>query len=288
MVRKVLNAVPGLKPRGAGRFFYPRRGYGQISQAYYRAAIDAGVEVRLNTSLTGLEISGGRATAVRVKTGAEETSITGDHILSTIPLPAIVRACRPAPPREVLDAAAALRYRGMVLVYLVLETDRFTEYDAHYFPQRDLVMTRLSEPKNYSLEGPSGLTVLCAELPCAPDDAIWKAGDAELGELVVDALGRAALPVNVPVRRVVTRRIREAYPIYSRDYRIYFDRLDEWVSSIDGLVTFGRQGLFVHDNTHHTLAMGYALEQCIDSGGRFDRAAWARHRQVFESHVVED
>ena len=35
----------------------------------------------------------------------------------------------------------------MLLVYLVLETDRFTEFDAHYFPS-GVPFTRLSEPKN--------------------------------------------------------------------------------------------------------------------------------------------
>ena len=36
IIRKVANAVPGLKKPGAGRFFYPRRGYGQITQRLAR------------------------------------------------------------------------------------------------------------------------------------------------------------------------------------------------------------------------------------------------------------
>ena len=38
MARKVLSAVPGLKPKGAGRFFYPRGGFGQIAQRLFEAA----------------------------------------------------------------------------------------------------------------------------------------------------------------------------------------------------------------------------------------------------------
>ena len=53
-------------------------------------------------------------------------------------------------------------------------------------------------------------------------------------------------------------------------------------------MTFGRQGLFAHDNTHHALAMAYALDECIDSAGRLDRERWCSHRRVFETHVVED
>jgi protoporphyrinogen oxidase len=209
-------------------------------------------------------------------------------VLSTIPLPALVRAMRPAAPADVLEAASALRTRAMLLIYLVLETERFTEFDAHYFPGADIAITRLSEPKNYGLAAAPGRTVLCAELPCSVDDGYWRATDQELGVLVQEALGRAGLPVRVPVRAVATRRLRDAYPIYTRDYRPLFERLDRWVGGIEGLVSLGRQGLFAHDNTHHTLATAYAAVACLADDGRFDRARWAEHRREFETHVVED
>jgi hypothetical protein len=45
--------------------------------------------------------------------------------------------------------------------------------------------------------------------------------------------------------------------------------------------------LFAHDNTHHALAMAYAAAECLGPDG-FDASAWAAHRRVFETHVVED
>jgi protoporphyrinogen oxidase len=176
----------------------------------------------------------------------------------------------------------------MLLVYLVLETNQFTEYDAHYFPEPGVAITRLSEPKNYGLVERPGVTVLCAEWPCSPQDAIWSEPDAALGRRVVQALDAAGLPVRCKVRRVEVRRLAQAYPIYRRNYRPHFDRLDDWLGRIDGLVSLGRQGLFAHDNTHHTLAMAYAACACLGDDGSFDRARWRTHRRAFESHVVED
>ena len=72
-----------------------------------------------------------------------------------------------------------------------------------------------------------------------------------------------------------SRRLAQAYPIYHRDYQSHLDMLDEWVDRIDGLVTFGRQGLFAHDNTHHALAMAYALDGCIREDASLDRERWA-------------
>ncbi len=288
MIKKVLRAVPGFDKSGRGRFFYPRLGFGQISDAFLTRARQSGVDLRFDTTAAAIEVVGGRARAVSLRGPAATERVEADAVLSTIPLPLLVRAISPAAPPDIQASCDALSYRAMVLTYVVLETDQFTEYDAHYFPEREIPVTRISEPKNYSLHGPAGLTVLCAEIPCAVDDEIWSQSDEGLGAIVLDALARAGLPVTSRVRQVATRRLRQAYPIYTLGYKEHFDRLDRWTEQIDGLVSLGRQGLFAHDNTHHTLAMAYAACGCLDDAGRFDREAWRLHRQQFESHVVED
>lgn len=288
MARKVLNAVPGLKPRASGRFYYPRGGYGAISEAYCRAAMEAGAAVHLGMTVTGIETENGRAAAVRAQDSSGEIRFRANHILSTIPLSSLPCLIEPSAPTAILESSRALKFRAMLLIYLVLETVQFTEFDAHYFPGPEIAITRLSEPKNYSLNGPAGSTVLCAELPCFPEDAVWSAPDAELGALVAEALAAAGLPIRVPIREVAVRRLKQAYPVYTRNYREHFDRIDGWVNSFEGILTFGRQGLFAHDNTHHALAMAYAADSCLDDSGNLNRVRWAEHRRAFEHHVVED
>ncbi len=288
LVAKVLRSVSPNGGESKGHFFYPKHGFGQISEAYYQAALEAGANVLLDTAAAEIEIEDERAVAVIAKTGDETTRLPAELVLSTIPLPALARAMKPGPPADVQASLEALRYRAMILVYVTLATDRFTEFDAHYFPGADVAITRLSEPKNYSLTARPGSTTLCAELPCTVDDEHWNADDGELGGLVVDALTQAGLPVDVPVRQVQTRRLSHAYPIYDRGYDEQFSRIDAWVHQTERLLSFGRQGLFAHDNTHHTLAMAYAAAECLDDAAELDQARWAEHRRHFESHVVED
>jgi protoporphyrinogen oxidase len=288
MARKVLSAVPGFKPRDHATFYYPLHGYGQISEGYARASRALGARIQLDAPVKAVAVENGRVCGLTFEQAGSTQNIEARQVLSTIPVPALLRLLTPGPPDDTMSAAGALQYRAMVLVYLVLECERFTEYDAHYFPEPHVAVTRLSEPKNYSLRGPSGTTVLCSELPCAAGDRLWATSDDDLGALVVDSLARAELPVRHRIRRVVVRRLQQAYPIYTRDYRAHFDRIDSWVSRIDGLLTLGRQGLFVHDNTHHTLAMAYAAAECLGDNGVIDRARWATYRRAFESHVVED
>jgi protoporphyrinogen oxidase len=197
----------------------------------------------------------------------------------------LVRIDAGGPPQA---ASNALQQRSMVLIYLTLDANQFTEFDAHYFPETAIRISRLSEPKNYSLTERAGRTVLCAELPCSTSDDVWSMTDEALGALVVRDLETAGLSPVPRVLSVETRRLPHAYPLYTKGYRESFDALDQWIAGIDGLITFGRQGLFAHDNTHHTMAMAYALVESLGGDGTLDRAAWGRARKSFESHVVED
>ena len=286
LVRKVLSSVPGLKPPGSGRFYYPRRGYGQISEAYAEAARDLGATFHLGQQVTGLTAPSDAGAPWLVEAGQE--TIRADYLWSTIPIPALARAMHPPPPPEVQEAAAALRFRAMILIYLELPVQRFSEFDAHYFPSTATRMTRMSEPKNYAaLEEPHGRTTLCAELPCDVSDEWWDMDDSSLGNLIADDLDRVGIPLPAHPIRIHVKRLRQAYPIYLSGYEAPFEALDQWVSTLPRVLSYGRQGLFAHDNTHHALSMAYAAADCLSPAG-FDQPKWEQYREVFATHVVED
>jgi len=287
IVRKTLSVVPGFKAPGAGRFYYPLGGYGQISRAMASAARELGASVRLGARVSGIVL--GAPHRIEVESDGRREVFEAEHLWSTLPITLLCRLIKPTAPTEVLEAANQMEYRAMVLVYLIVERSQFTSYDAHYFPEGDIRITRLSEPKNYSARDlPANRTVLCAELPCSVGDDIWTANEEDLGQLVVRDLVRCELPAERVVRSVTTKRLSHAYPIYRTQYEENFRRIDEWVSGLDRLLTFGRQGLFAHDNTHHALAMAYAAVDCLDASGAFDLQLWRGYREKFTSHVVED
>lgn len=281
MLRRVRSGGDG----EAGVFYYPRRGYGQLWERLAEAAVDAGADLRLGTNVAGV-----RPGADGVEIVTDDGAWRAGTAWSTLPLTALARLLDPPPPAEVADAAGGLRHRAMLLVYLILDTGRHTGFDAHYLPEGWTPVTRISEPKNYrdgSGSDPDDVTVLCAEIPCDRGDAVWQLGDAAAGELVGDALARARLP-RPPVAGVEVRRLAQAYPIYRAGVEERFAAVDAWVGEQPNLLTFGRQGLFAHDNAHHALAMAWAAADALADDGRIDAAGWARARRRFAEHVVED
>ncbi len=289
IVRKVLSEMSGRKTQGSGRFFYPLSGFGGISEAYYMDALDKRANFYLNAVAESLHIGEEGGFSVYYEREGRHHTLQADHVWSTIPINVLAGMMQPSPPAEVIDAAGNIDFRAMLLVYLVLDMGKFSEYDAHYFPEETIKISRLSEPKNYSgVRQPEDRTVLCAELPCSPDSPEWSKSDEELGDLVRDSLATAGIPLDATVLQVYVRRLRYAYPIYTRGYEESFDKLDEWIGHIPHLLTFGRQGLFAHDNTHHAIYMAYCAVDCFNEDGVFDREGWGRYRKIFETHVVED
>jgi protoporphyrinogen oxidase len=280
----VRRLVRGRRPEGR-TFLYPRRGFGQIAEALAGAAVEAGARLRLATDVAGLALRPDGATATLA--GGEQ--VEADRVWSTAPLPELAACADPPPDPAVLDAAHRLTHRGVVLAYLVLDRPRWTPFDAHYFPGADIPMARVSEPTNYrdSADDPGDRTVLCAELPCSPGDGTWTAEPDELGERVATTLERLGLPAVAPVRTEVVRLPR-VYPVYRTGFEWDLSALDLWAADQLALLTFGRQGLFVPDNSHHALEMGWSAASALRADGSFDQAAWASARTSFRSFVVED
>ena len=178
----------------------------------------------------------------------------------------------------------------MVLVHLVVEGRQWTPYDAHYLPESWTPLTRISEPRNYRDDpaAPDDRTVLTGELPCDVGDELWNADDATLRDIALDAITHADLPTP-RVRDVVTRRLPSAYPILVPGTAERVQLLEDWAATRPHLLTFGRHGLFVHDNSHHALSMAWAAVDALDAdGASVDDRRWARSRAGFRAHVVED
>lgn len=275
---------------GSGRmFYYPRRGFGQIVDAVADAAVSAGAQLRTGAEVTGIrpDVDG-----VQVST-ADGDALSSRHLFTTAPLPRLAGLVVPRAPARALADAAGLTFRAMVLVYLVHSApSRWTEFDATYLPDADTPISRISEPTNYraSQDDPSDRTVLCLEIPCSADpaDPVWSASPNLLADLARDTLARLGLP---PLRldgpdAVHVRRLRHVYPVYEHGYAARLRGLDGWASALPSVTTFGRLGLFAHDNTHHAFAMAYAAVDAL--GGGWNAGLWSAARDRFRDHVVED
>lgn len=250
--------------RPSGRtFLYPRLGYGQMVDRLAEAAADAGVDIRLGVDWDPVDRS------------------AFGHVVWTAPVTGL--AARLGGPAD------AIEHRGVVLVYLVVPTCRWSPFDAHYVPDLDIAFARLSEPKNYR-DGPdpSATTVLCAELPADVGDATWRADDDALRDAVVTGMARCGLSRPI-VDAVRTVRLPTVYPVLTPGDPDRRRQLLAWADDLSGVTVLGRQGFGVADNLHHVLDMALSFVDCLQDGDNApDAVRWRTHRQRFETFVVDD
>ena len=282
-------------------FYYPRRGFGQITEAMAREFEKLGGKILLSQAVSEISLTDNQplqlAYSRAVEASApshpsqntEKSTLSADYIFSTIPINRLLDYLNPPPPAEVQTAGRKVRYRAMIFCYLILNTDRFSPHDAHYFPENDVVFSRLSEPKNYSgTQKPRGRTGLCAEIPCEKGGRLWNTTEADLIGRVIHDLSCCDLPLPGPLETAFTRRLSHVYPIYDLNYARHLRTIRNHIEHRDRIISLGRQGLFIHNNVHHVLDMARAAADCLQTDYRWDANRWRAHINTFQTTTVED
>ena len=265
--------------RGSSQsYYYPRGGFGRIPAAY-ATVLEQRPTVRIDCSASLERITwrqgGIRSATCRV--GSDLMTVPLDHLIWSAPLLELLRRFDPPPPAEVLAAAGELRYRALVLGYVALDRPRIGTADTYYFPERRYPFNRVTEQKNFSTSLiPPERTVLGLDLACEPDDSVYQASDQALRDWVLPALEEARLARAGEVREFFSRRFRTAYPVYDLDYAAHFERARAWLDQFENLWLIGRQGLYLHNNTDHSLLMGYRAADLLTAGTREQWSAAVR------------
>jgi protoporphyrinogen oxidase len=233
-----------------GSFFYPRRGYGQIIDALARALpVES---IRTSFDVTSLECDNGITSRIHFLGG--QTFDARGKIVSTLPLPLLVRLLGDAMPDEARAAASRLRFRHIRLLFLRLKSARMSGNASIYIPNLAFCVSRIYEPKNRSAAmAPAGETSVVVEAPCFSGDAVEQLLPTEFAERVVGELTALRLLNQQDVIESRHHFIANAYPVYTTDYARDVRVIREALARIVNLETIGRAGRFVYGHLHDQL-----------------------------------
>jgi protoporphyrinogen oxidase len=264
------------------RFRYPRLGPGQMWESCRDRVRSLGGVVHMEHRVTGLDVEHGRVRAVHAETPGGERRFQADHVISTLPIRGLVRSLRPAPPRDVLDAAAGLRYRDFLVVALVLDQKDLFPDNWIYIHTPGVKVGRVQNFNNWSeaMVPVPGKTCLGLEYFCFEGDGLWTADDEELIALATRELETLGLAPGARVEDGAVVRMPKAYPIYDADYRRHLDRIRDFLDPIANLHLVGRNGMHKYNNQDHSMLTAlFAVENMQGA----DHDVWAVNTD-FEYH----
>ncbi|MEX2529298.1 MAG: NAD(P)/FAD-dependent oxidoreductase [Gemmatimonadota bacterium] len=251
-------------------FRYPRLGPGQMWEACTDRIREMGGEVRMEHRVTGFVKSGDRITSVQVETPEGPVNFDADHVISTLPLRALVRSIRPTPPADVTAAAGGLRYRDFLVVALVLdESDLFPD-NWIYVHTPGVKVGRVQNFNNWSQDmvPEPGKTCLGLEYFCFEGDGLWTSSDSDLIELATRELDELGLAGGAAVVDGAVVRMPKAYPIYDREYRSHLETVRGYIDPIENLHTVGRNGMHKYNNQDHSMLTAMFAVDNMRGGSR--------------------
>ncbi|MEW6118124.1 MAG: FAD-dependent oxidoreductase [Nitrospirota bacterium] len=243
-------------PSLVDRFVYSKLGIGRISERL-KEEIERENAVHTSTSVERLNYSGSCIESIEVREGTHTYTVKGDDFISSMPLPKLVQILNPVPPRNILDAAARLKFRDLVVVAIMLNRERVTDQTWIYIPEQKIPFGRIHEPTNWSEEmAPKGKTLLVMEFFSFMGDAVWNETDERLTEITVRNLEQLGFIKNSEVIGSVVVRVPKAYPLFEVGYAELSQSLYDYLKRFDNLHLAGRVGMFRYYNMDHALESG--------------------------------
>lgn len=275
--------MPEVKEVLLGALKLPEKKYGPNREFWY--PIEGGIEslpraflryvptdrLWLNASVVSIDAS---RHEVRL---ADGRLLTYRSLVSTMPLPLLIRLLGDHVPDEIKDCAAALKHNVVHTVNIGLEgirlgIDRLMHWI--YFPEGHTIFHRISFPHHFSeWMAPPGCSSIQAEI----SESVHQVRDRDtLIAETLDGLVKVGIlttgesrPVSeggrVRVAKVVT--LNPAYIIYDLQHRDNTEKLEAYLKTLN-IETRGRFGEWEYFNMDHSILSGSAaVRQMTGKGG---------------------
>jgi len=244
-------------------FIYRKYGIGQIPDMMAEKILShEGNEIICNAEIKKFNVEDGKITEVYwTDPQGDRQSITADKVLSTIPLPELVKDLGMCQTAEDLRQVQNMRFRALRFLNITLDFPAVSDNTWIYIPEHKYLFMRVQEPRNWSpYLAPKNKTSLILEIACNRGDAIYHEDDEVIFRKCMPQVVELGLLKPHQTSKVVdyfSTYMTHAYPIYDLDYKAKIDHAIKLCDRMENLVTLGRQGLFRYNNMDHSLKMAF-------------------------------
>jgi protoporphyrinogen oxidase len=187
-----------------------------------------------------------------------------DHVVSSMPLTLMVQRL-PEVPDKVKEAAASLKFRNTIIVYLNINQKDLFPDNWLYIHSNKMKMGRLTNFRNWvpQLFGNENSTICALEYWCYDEDDFWKWDEQQLIALAKEELRETGLIGAAQITAGSVYKIPRCYPVYSSGYQAKLKIVQDYLSTIENLHVIGRYGAFKYNNQDHSILMGILAAENI-------------------------
>jgi protoporphyrinogen oxidase len=256
-------------------FLYPRLGPGMLWERMRDVVAENGGEVHIGRPVTGIRRDGTHITGFVLGDGGDRVA-SGDDYIGSMPIADAVAMMDPPAPEPVRSAAAQLKQRDFLTVCVIVDQPDLFPDNWIYIHDPSVHVGRVQNYKNWSLEmvPDRTKTSLGAEYFTSRGDDLWEMDDDRLVELATRELDQLGLAPADKIEAGVVYRQRNAYPVYTDDYRDHLSVVEDFFRDLDNLQMVGRSGLHKYNNQDHSMLTSILA---VDNLHGADHDIWSVH-----------
>lgn len=262
MIEGALSPVP--KPMGPNaRFGYPLRGGFQALMDGFLPHLKG--ELRLKTRVVGVSPSR------RLLILDDGSTVPFEYLISTMPLPALIKMTGDNTPREVRDAARGLRHVSVRCVNIGVGRESLTEKHWIYYPE-DTVFHRIFVQGNASsyCNPPGGFGLTC-EITYSEQKPLPCDGDALIQRCMADCHKVGLLKSDDPIWAANQVDMPYAYVVYDHARAQNVKTIRDWLIK-HSIVLAGRYSEWEYYNSDHAFIAGKQAADEVRKVQRQDQA----------------
>ena len=247
--------TPSTAPMGPNaRFGYPLRGGFQALMEGFLPHLHG--DIKLSTRVTAV------APEQRTVTLDDGTVQSYDVLVSTMPLPQLVRCIGRAAPPEIHAAAAALRHTSVRCVNLGIGREQVTEKHWIYYPE-DTIFHRIFVQGNASphCNPPGGFGITC-EITYGPDKPLPVEGDELIQRCIDDCIRVGLITADDAIWAANEVDMPYAYVVYDHTRKQSVDTIRNWLAEHQ-IVLAGRYSEWEYYNSDHAFLAGRKAAQTV-------------------------
>ena len=238
---------------------YPGTGIDDISRKISETLQRAGGRILFNSEAICFKHRS-EGVSITMRRGGKEEQIEGDFVVSTIPITQLTTMLSPQPPAEIVKKVTTMRYRTLLLLYLLINKERVLDHQCIYFTEDQFFFRRITEFRHLdSSMVPAGKTSLCVEITCFEEEDISHWGKEDLSRIVIEQLEHLNYIRRNDIEGIHFLRIPYAYPVYEVHADKILAQVLAFLESYARLVSIGLQGLFHYNAMYSSILSGDEL-----------------------------
>ncbi len=185
-----------------------------------------------------------------------------EHLISTMPLPELVRLIGDEAPPEVHAAAGALRHVSVRCVNLGVARENITDKHWIYYPEQTIFHRIFAQGNASPLCNPPGGFGLCCEISYSPYKPLPLEGEALIARCMADCVAVGLLRDDDRLLTASEVDMPYAYVIYDRARAASVAVIRAWLARHD-VVLAGRYSEWEYYNSDHAFLAGKKAAETV-------------------------